>query len=91
MVSAGVLTRLYPETFDRLGMPAMQLLTRLAGMAAESVKLEKSRLMLHVAELRLGLCRGNRVSSRGGLQVLARVGGRGFLRLATVRPTAEPS
>jgi hypothetical protein len=32
------------ETFGRLGKPAMQLLTRLAGMAAGSGKLDKGRL-----------------------------------------------
>ena len=76
------------ETFRRLGKPAMELINKLAAMAAARGAVEKGAFMAGaLRELSVGLFRGNGVLYRRSLGVLARVSGNAFMA-AMIVPTS---
>jgi hypothetical protein len=67
------------ETYGRLGAGTMRLINRLAGIAAESGKVDKGAFVAYtLREMSVGLARYNGMLFRGGLKVMARVTGRMF-------------
>jgi hypothetical protein len=77
------------EAYGRLGKAAMQLLSTLAGIAADSGKVEKRDCVENtLRELSVGLCGGNGMLFRAGLQAVAQASGRSF-QAGLAEPTAE--
>jgi hypothetical protein len=67
----------------------MQLLSTLAGIAADSGKVQKRDFVENtLRELSVGLCRGNSMLFRAGLQAVAKASGRSF-QAGLAEPTEE--
>ena len=77
------------ETYGRVGEPAHKLLKRLAGIAAQSGKVDKEAFMANtLKEMSVGLCRGNGMILAAGQKVLTKVTGYD-VQPGLVHPRAE--
>ena len=81
-------TPLSHETFGRLGKPAMELLNKLANVAAESGVYKESFVTNALRELSISLCKGNGIIFRRSLMNMAKVTGTTF-RAGLAIPTAD--
>lgn len=77
------------ETHGRIGTPAMDLLGKVAAQAGLREERGKATFVTNaLRELSVGLCKGNAILFRAGLQILARCSGRHFVA-GVDRPHAE--